>query len=159
MLYRSHFIKRCSVGAHVVRELDRTGLVELAKSLAEETFRSLDDFCTDGVYANFIAGRGFEEEDEILQHLKEVPPSGDEDEDEKGMKERGPRLQPLSFSANPEARDAEKGKKVSSSKLSKRPPDLPEKKRQQMERKRLNKIDSRAKQKSEKKAARLTSRL
>lgn len=148
----STFVESGSVGRLVT--LDKHGLVQLAKSLAEGTCRVVDDFFHDGKNREFIVRATVEKEVELLNYLQQIPPGL---ENEKVENERLPILKPLEVGTNPEVTLVEMSKRVSKTKLSKRPPDLDDDEVREMERKRKNKADSRARKKAE--AARSTSRL
>ena len=150
----SHFV--LSGGFGVLIKLDKAGLVHLAKSLAEGTLRVLDDFCSRNWNKDFLRRSAVEEEAELQYYLEQIPEELEKEELEKGLI---PTLQPLQVVVNPEARDAEKAKKVSSSMLAKRPPELTPKEIELRERKRKNNADYKARQKALLETAALESRL
>ena len=145
-----------SGGFGVLVKLDKSGLVHLAKSLAEGTCRVLDDYCSDNRNSDFLNRSAVEEEGELLEYLEQIPPDLEKEEIEK---ERLPTLQPLQVVVNPEARDAEKNQKTSKTMLSKRGPDLDEKTKKRRDQLREAQKAFQAKKKAEKEAARASSKL
>lgn len=139
----SNFVAPGSCG--VLVRLDKSGLVQLAKALAQGTFRVLDDYLFDGRNGDFLRDSTVEEETPLQKYLEGIPP---ELEEEEIKKERLPVLRPLEVAVDPETRNAAKSKKTSETMIGKRPPDLDDEKRRQMDRKRQNQIDSRARQKT-----------
>lgn len=143
-------------GCGVLVRLDKSGLVQLAKALAQGTLRVLDDYCYDGTNSQFLNNPFVDEDVPLQEYLDKIPPELEEEEIEK---EWLPVLRPLEVALNPEARKAEKCKKHSETKLAKRPPDLTEEKLRERDRKRANQAAYAARKKAEKEAARLLSRL
>lgn len=126
-------------------KLDKAGLVQLAKSLAEGTLRVLDDFCRENKNSDFLSRSVVREDAELLDYLGQMPPWVEDEPVEKGLV---PSLHPLCLATSPEVRDAEMSNKISETKLKKRAPDLDESLVREMERKRKNKADSRARKRA-----------
>lgn len=137
----------------VLVRLDKSGLVQLAKTLAQGTFRVLDDYLFDGRNGDFLRDSFIEEDLPLQNYLGQIPPDLEQEEIEK---ERVPVLRPLEVALNPEAQRAERDKKDSETKLAKRPPDLTtdEIERREAERKRVAEY-----RKKKKDAERLKSKL
>lgn len=143
----------------VLVKLDKVGLVQLAKSLAEGTLRVLDDFCRENKnseFLEFISCPVVGEEVELCEYLDQMPAWVEDEPVEKGLV---PSLHPLCLAINPEVRDVEMADKVSKSKLAKRAPDLTDERKAFLERKRRNNIEYKARKKAEKDDARLSSRI
>lgn len=117
------------------------GRLRLALYLAEQTFVSLEQYFTSDVHAQFLESSAvLVERDYLKKHLEEIP---------KGSLEEGlltvPKLAPK-FALPKALVKAQMKDKVSKSKLSKRKPNLTDEEVKEMERKRKNKADSRARQ-------------
>jgi hypothetical protein len=140
-------------GFGVLVKLDKHGLVQFAKSLAQGTFRVLDDYCCEDRHSDFLSRRAVGIEDELQEYLEQIPPELEEEEIEK---ERLPNLKPLRLVADPEAT---KNQNISATMLAKRPPGLDDEERQRLERKRKNNADYKARKKAEKAAARSMGRV
>lgn len=126
----------------ILVQLDKHGLVQLAKSLAQRTFRVLDDFCNTGKNIQFLGQVAVNEDVLLREYIDQIPAYLEE---EKLEKELLPVLRPLEVAVNPEARNADVVKKISDSKLKKRRPDLTEKELMVLEKKRLRQQERRKK--------------
>jgi hypothetical protein len=145
-------------------KLDKAGLVQLAKSLADGTGRVLDDFCRYNANEDFLSCPSVDENADLEQYLEQMPervePDNELDQPEdKELLRLLPLLNPLRLADHPEVRDAEMANKVSKTKLAKRPPDLDEHKRLQRDRKKKNQADYAARKKAEKEAFQLLGKL
>lgn len=127
----STFVESGWVG--VLVELDKSGLVQLAKSLANGTCRVLDDFCQYGAHEDFISCPVVDENAYLQEYLDQVP---EWIENEPVEKELLPSLSRMCLATHPEVRDVEMAKKVSKTKLSKRAPELTEQQLRRLEQKR-----------------------
>jgi hypothetical protein len=115
----SVFVESGWMGAQV--KLDKSGLVQLAKSLANGTCRVLDDFCRYDANDKFLTCTVVDNNVDLQQYLEQMPEGV---ENEPVEKELLPSLNPLRMEVHPEDRLAEMAKKVSSAKLGKRPPEI-----------------------------------
>jgi hypothetical protein len=118
----------------VLVKLDKPGLVELAKSLANGTCRVLDDFCRYDTNEEFLSCP-VDTNVDLKQYLEQMP-EWVEAENEAVEKELLPALNPLCLSTHPDIVSVEMANKVSKSKLSKRAPDITEKQLKRLEQKR-----------------------
>lgn len=126
----------------ILVRLDKPGLVELAKSLAQGTFKVLNDFYRISKNSDFMRQVGVYEDAPLHEYLEQIPPELEKEEVEKELL---PVLMPLEVVANPEVRNADMAKKISDSKLKKRKPDLTEKELKVLEKKRLREQERRKK--------------
>ena len=128
-------------------KLDKPGLVQLAKSLANGTCQVLDDFCRYDTNEEFLSCLVVDKNADLQQYLEQMP-EWVQVENEPVEKELLPSLNPLCTKVHPEVRDAEMANKISKTKLAKRAPDLYDSEVREMERKRKNKADSRARKRA-----------
>jgi hypothetical protein len=127
----SKFVAPGSFG--VLIKLDKAGLVQLAKSLADGTGRVLDDFCRYNTNEDFLSCPSVDENVDLQQYLEQMP---EWVEAEPVERELLPILRPLCLPDRPEDVIVKKNKKTSETMLSKRAPDLTEKQLKRLEQKR-----------------------
>lgn len=144
--YQSNFVGSGLVG--VIVQLDKRGLVQLAKSLVDGTFKVLEDFYESDKNEVFLKQKDIAEDNSLQEYLDEIPAWVEKEklENEKG---RVPVLRPLEIVTNPETHNIEKNKKTSQTMISKRPPNLTEEDFNRREQLRIRKQKSRARQKQE----------
>lgn len=115
----STFVSSGSFGMLI--KLDKAGLVQLAKSLADGTGRVLDDFCRYNANEDFLSCPSVDENADLQQYLEQMP---DGVENEPVERELLPILRPLRLADRPEDVLVKKNKKTSETMLSKRAPEL-----------------------------------
>lgn len=134
----STFVTSGSFGMLI--KLDKSGLVQLAKSLADGTGRVFDDFCRYNANEDFLSCLSVDENVDLQQYLEHMPEGV---ENEPVERELLPILRPLLLVTNPEVRDAEKNKKISESMISKRAPDIESKELARLEHERQKQLKKR----------------
>lgn len=93
----------------VLVKLDKHGLIQLAKSLAQGTLQVLDNFCCENKNNDFLSRPVVGEDVKLLEYLDQIPPWVEDEPVEKCLV---PLLHPLCLSTHPEISAIEKRKSI-----------------------------------------------